>query len=129
MTHLIEDLRAFLAASPTSWHAVQEMGNRLAMKDFIPLEMGEKWQLERGKKYFIAKEGTLAAFALPKEAPERMAILASHTDSPALRIKPHPLIHKANMLQLGVEVYGGAYSCFLDESRSGHRRARRDFKS
>lgn len=107
MAHVIEDLRAFLSASPTSWHAVQEMGNRLALTDFTPLSMGEKWQLERGKKYFVIKEGTLCAFILPTDTPQQMAILGAHTDSPALKIKPHPLIQKANMLQLGVEVYGG----------------------
>ncbi len=106
MAHVIEDLCTFLATAPTPWHAVQEMGNRLAIKEFIPLEMNEKWELERGKKYFIAKGGTILSFVLPKEMPKRMAIMAAHTDSPALKLKPKPLIHKANMLQLAVEVYG-----------------------
>lgn len=106
MADLIEDFRAFLAAAPTSWHAALEMGNRLASKDFIPLFMGEKWQLERGKKYFVIKEGSLLAFALPTEIPHEMAILAAHTDSPALKLKPQPFVQKANMVQLGVELYG-----------------------
>ena len=37
---------------------------------------------------------------------DRMSILAAHTDSPALKLKPHPEIEKKNMVQLGVEVYG-----------------------
>ena len=39
--HLLDDIKAFLENSPTSWHAVQEMGNRLALKDFIPLDEEE----------------------------------------------------------------------------------------
>lgn len=106
MTHLLDDFRDFLENSPTSWHATVEMSNRLASLDFIPLYPEEKWNLEKGKKYFVIHDGSLAAFALPEEKLERMAIVAAHTDSPALKLKPHPEIEKKNMLQLGVEVYG-----------------------
>lgn len=35
-----------------------------------------------------------------------MALVGAHTDSPALKLKPHPEIEKHNMMLLGVEVYG-----------------------
>ena len=106
MTHLLEDFKAFLNASPTPWHAVQEMGNRLAVQDFIPLDETEKWELSLGKKYFVTRGGSIAAFSLPESKPKRAHILASHTDSPALKLKPNPEIVKENMLFLGTEVYG-----------------------
>lgn len=106
MTHLLDDLSDFLAHSPTSWHAAIEMSNRLASLDFIPLYPEEKWKLEKGKKYFSIQDGSIAAFALPEHRLERMSIAAAHTDSPALKLKPHPVIEKKNMVQLGVEVYG-----------------------
>lgn len=106
MAHLLEEFQEFLNASPTSWHAVQEMGNRLASLDFIPLNSDEKWHLELGKSYFVAKGGSLAAFSLPRQTPKRAAIVAAHTDSPALKIKPIPEIEKDHMTLLGVEVYG-----------------------
>lgn len=106
MAHLLEDFQSFLGSSPTSWHAVQEMGNRLASLDFIPLDPKEKWHLELGKSYFVSHGGTLAAFSLPKQTPKRAAIVATHTDSPALKIKPLPEIQKDHMTLLGVEVYG-----------------------
>lgn len=107
MTQLLEDFTEFITAAPTSWHAAVEMGNRLASCDYIPLEYEKKWELEKGKKYFVIREGSLAAFSLPKKKPEKMAIAAAHTDSPALKLKPHCVSKKKNMKLLGVEVYGG----------------------
>lgn len=107
MTYLLEDLCHFLSHSPTSWHAVEEMGNRFASLDFTPLDLGEKWELKKGGKYFLVHEGSLMAFILPDNKPEKMALAAAHTDSPALKLKPQPEIHTHNMLRLGVEIYGG----------------------
>ncbi len=106
MSHLIEDFRAFVDNSPTSWHAVEEMGNRLAILDFIPLSESEKWSLEPGKSYFVIRDGSLCGFSLPKQKPKKAALIATHTDSPALKIKPLPEIQKENMTLLGVETYG-----------------------
>lgn len=106
MSHILSDFKAFLDASPTSWHAVKEIGNRLAIREFHPLNEEEKWHLELGKKYFIARGGALCAFSLPAMKPTQAIILASHTDSPALKLKPVPVYQKANMTQFGVEVYG-----------------------
>lgn len=106
MTDLIEDFTDFLNRSPTSWHAALEMGNRLASLDFTPLEPQEKWDLEKGKKYFVIQEGSLAAFVLPNKKPKKLSLVAAHTDSPALKLKPKPVIAKENMQMLGVEIYG-----------------------
>ncbi len=107
MAHILTDLTAFLDSSPTSWHAAKEIGDRLALREFQPLDEEEKWDLELGKKYFVARGGAVCAFCLPKNAPQRAILLASHTDSPALKLKPLPVYQKENMIQLGVEVYGG----------------------
>lgn len=106
MTHILEDLKAFLDTSPTSWHAASEMANRLAGLDFIPLDEKEKWSLEAGKSYFVTRGGSLCAFSLPESAPEKMILIAAHTDSPTLKIKPRPEIQKENMTLFGIEVYG-----------------------
>ncbi len=106
MTLLLDDFCEFLENSPTSWHATLEMGNRLASLDYTPLNLDEKWKLEKGAKYFVIHDGSMIAFALPEAKPEKMALMTAHTDSPALKLKPNPEIHKQNMEFLGVEIYG-----------------------
>lgn len=106
MSHILSDFKTFLDASPTSWHAVKEIANRLSIREFEPLNEEEKWHLELGKKYFVARGGALCAFFLPETKPQQAIILASHTDSPGLKLKPVPAYQKANMTQFGVEVYG-----------------------
>lgn len=106
MTHILDEFKTFLDQSPTSWHAVRQMGNRLALHDFIPLSEHEKWHLELGQKYFVIRSGSLCAFSLPTAVPTHAKILASHTDSPSLKIKPQPEIQTENMVSLGVEIYG-----------------------
>ena len=44
----------------------------------------------------------------PKNPTETgIRLVGAHTDSPCLKIKPNPEIHKKTYFQLGVEVYGG----------------------
>jgi aspartyl aminopeptidase len=106
MSHILEDLKAFLDQSPTSWHAAAQIGNRLALQDFQPLSEEEKWKLEKGKKYFVSRGGSLCAFCLPSGGLKKMTLLASHTDSPSLKLKPRPEFQKENVSLFGVEVYG-----------------------
>jgi aspartyl aminopeptidase len=107
MSHIVEDFKTFLEASPTSWHAAREAANRFALHDFTPLNENEKWELEGGNSYFVQRGGALAAFTLPKQHPSKAFIVAAHTDSPALKLKPHPEFSKENMTLFGTEVYGG----------------------
>ena len=107
MSLAIDDLKSFLDGSPTSYHAVVQMGNRLALHDYIPLHENEKWHLEMGKKYFVARGGAFLAFRMPSQKIDQCTIIGAHTDSPALKIKPNPEIFKDNMTFLSTEVYGG----------------------
>ncbi len=101
------DLGRFTGRAKTSWHAANEIGNGLALEDFDLLEEREPWELKPGGSYFVIRGGAVVAFRLPEEAPKSMAIVGSHTDSPGLKIKPHPKKQHENMLLLGTEVYGG----------------------
>ncbi len=100
------DHLSFLQGSPTAWHATQEIGNRLAEQDYTPLDEQEKWELIPGSLYFVERGGSICAFILPKDAPKRTTILASHTDSPALKLKPHPVFIDDTLPFLRVETYG-----------------------
>ncbi len=102
----LSDFKSFLDKSPTSWHAAEELAKRLASSGFSRLHEEEKWKLQKGKSYFVQRGGSLCAFSLPKKTAKRAVILGSHTDSPALKVKPKPEVQKENMILLGVEVYG-----------------------
>jgi aspartyl aminopeptidase len=104
----LENFIHFLDRSPTVYHAAKEIEGHLAEYDFTPLDEGERWKLEAGKGYFVVRDNTLvAAFRIPKKYPMSATILASHIDSPALKVKPRPEIFSHGMGQIGTEVYGG----------------------
>lgn len=104
------DLLAFLDASPTPWHAVEEMKRRLTLAGFVLLQEEDAWRLEPGSAYMVERGGgALAAFVVGQGslAEEGFRLLGAHTDSPGLRVKPRGEQAKGGMLRLGVEVYGG----------------------
>lgn len=106
-SEIIEDFITYLNKSPTAWHAVEHASQRLKEASFEELSEGERWDIKPEKKYFTTKNGSsLCAFITPKEKPKKVNLLASHTDSPSLKLKPHPEIRKHQALLLGVEVYG-----------------------
>lgn len=119
---LAQDLLAFIDASPTPFHAVQESIRRLETAGFRPLDEREPWTLAPGDRVYVVRAGTsLAAFELGQERVDRTGfrLVGAHTDSPNLRLKPNPQYAKAGCHQLGVEVYGGAlWHTWLDRDLS-----------
>jgi aspartyl aminopeptidase len=105
MSH-IESFLSFLQACPTSWHCVKEVESTLSSHSFQALQEKELWEMEKGGKYFVSRGGSIASFCLPKKAPSQIRILAAHTDSPSLKLKPNPLLADNSMARLEVEVYG-----------------------
>lgn len=107
MSAILNDFIRFLDKSPTSWHAAREVTNRLAQADFTPLFEEDRWVLERNKGYFVVRDdAAVCAFRIPKGTVKRTTILASHLDSPGLKLKPLPDIHLPRMSQFATEVYG-----------------------
>ncbi|WP_415885204.1 M18 family aminopeptidase [Neptuniibacter sp. QD37_6] len=111
MTDLIADLQLFLEASPTPYHAVNEMSQRLAANGFVELREEDSWQLQAGGKYYVTRNGSsIIAWSLPRGADlaeSGLRMVGAHTDSPCLKVKPVPELNRHGYQQLGVEVYGG----------------------
>ncbi len=105
---LAEDFCRFLAHSPTAFHAVQEVGERLAQAGSIPLKEEEPWNLKKGGRYFVEKGGAMALFSLPSTTPSKALFIGAHTDSPALKLKPHPDRSAGSISLLATEPYGAA---------------------
>ncbi|MCP4596092.1 M18 family aminopeptidase [Neptuniibacter sp.] len=111
MTDFIDGLKSFLANSPTPFHAVKEMELRLQSAGFEFLSELDSWNLEAGGKYFTTRnDSSIVAWIMPAKqslVESGLRMVGAHTDSPCLKVKPQPEIHKHGYNQLGVEVYGG----------------------
>jgi aspartyl aminopeptidase len=102
----IEHLMSFLEKAPTAYHAVDELVKWLTAESFELLQEGSPWQLRAGKKYCVARNGSLAAFIMPEEEIEEIKLVASHTDSPSLKLKPNAEQYTDHLVTIGLEVYG-----------------------
>ena len=102
----------FLAASPTPFHAVAQMAARLADTGFARLDESEAWPLVPGGRYWLSRnDSSIIAWRMPTRralAENGFRMVGAHTDSPGLKVKPQPELHRHGYGQLGVEVYGGA---------------------
>ena len=111
----LEGLARFLGSSYTAYQAVQNAAAFLAAHGFCPLLESEEWNLQRGGRYFTTRNGSaLIAFTLGEQAESAFKIVASHTDSPALKLKENAALSDGAFTRLNVEPYGGGiwYSFF-----------------
>lgn len=112
---MINSLIDFLQNSPTAYHACENAAGRLAARGFTQLFETEDWDIQAGGKYFVVRGGSsLIAFTVGGFEELAYKIVASHLDSPALKIKENPLV-SSTYATLNVEKYGGGiWYSFLD---------------
>jgi aspartyl aminopeptidase len=111
-----DSLLAYLAASPTPYHAVAQAASLLDAAGFRRLSETATWEGQSGGRYVI-RGGALVAWYLPEDAAaERpFRLIGAHTDSPNLRVKPVPDAGTAGWRQVAVEIYGATlYNTWLD---------------
>lgn len=101
----------FLYDSPTAFHAVENVEEQLMKENFVKLNEGDEWKIEKGGKYFTTKNGSaLIAFTVGSDNIEEKGfrLIGAHTDSPGFRIKPNAeMVAEKSYLKLNTEVYGG----------------------
>lgn len=110
----IDDLIAYLDASPSPWHAVESTIDRLV--GFERLDEHDDWADIPAAGY-VVRGGAIIAWRLPAgaSATNGFRIAGAHTDSPCLRVKPNPDVDMLGWKQLAVEMYGGIlYNTWLD---------------
>jgi aspartyl aminopeptidase len=105
----LDDLIAFLAASPSPWHVVSTAADQLVTNGFERVDLGQMWT-DAPSRGFVIRGAALVAWSRGAAADPRssLRLVGAHTDSPGLRIKPRPDTGAAGWKQLSVEVYGGA---------------------
>ena len=106
-----QDLIDYIYDSPTAFHAVAKAKEDLCKEGFLEVKEEEKWNLEKGGKYFVTKnDSALTAFVVGTGEIEEKGfkIIGAHTDSPSFRIKPAPeMVVDNTYIRLNTEVYGG----------------------
>ncbi|WP_347979207.1 M18 family aminopeptidase [Microbacterium sp. ProA8] len=104
-----EDLAAFVAASPSSFHAAAEVANRLEGAGFTRLDESAGWPAPAGGRFVVVRDGAAIAWVVPPTATAAtgVRVFGAHSDSPAFKLKPKPTTGRLGWLQAGVEIYGG----------------------
>jgi len=104
-----DDLRAFVDASPSPFHAVAELARRLRAAGFTELAEADSWSLTPGATHFVVRHGSLIAFRVGSAplAEAGMRLVGAHTDSPTFKVRPHHDVRQAGYRLVGVEPYGG----------------------
>ncbi len=119
-----EGLLGFLDASPTPFHATQNMAGMFANAGFIELHEVQKWDLKEGQNYFVTRnDSSIIAFTFPHAKnslyhkgtsslsltshSKSYTMIGTHTDSPNLKLKPNPIVKNDGVVKFGVEPYGG----------------------
>ena len=106
-----QQLLQFLDHSTTPFHAVGTMAEVLRDSGYSRLDERSRWDLKANSRYYVTRNGSsLIAFATGSNnvLDSGVRMVGAHTDSPCLKVKPHPEFKCQGYLQLGVEVYGGA---------------------
>lgn len=109
-------LIAFVDASPSPFHACATAAALLDAAGWTAVEETDPWPGGPGRHYLI-RGGSLVAWNTGHTAGPAtpFRVVAAHTDSPNLRLKPKPDLSRAGWQLAGVEVYGGPLlSTWLD---------------
>lgn len=117
----INEFFNFIEKSPTAFHAVRAIQEKLEENGFIELLGQEQWKLEHGGKYFVKRNGSsLASFIIPEKEVHGYHMAACHTDSPCFKVKVCPEIRaEEGYVKLNTEPYGGMiFSTWLDRPLS-----------
>lgn len=104
----INELLTFIENSPSPFHAVETISDRLDNAGFTRLYEQDDWKLEKGKGYYVCRNySSVLAFRIPETGVHAFNIVASHCDSPTFKIKENPQITSGPYITLNTERYGG----------------------
>lgn len=119
-----EGLLAFIHESPTAFHAVASIRAQLDREGFTYLPEGAAWEVRPGGAYYTQRNGSsIVAWRVGAEvpcadasttaggtssAPYHFQLAASHSDSPAFKVKSTAEVEgPAGYVRLDTEAYGG----------------------
>lgn len=121
MTEETQEIISLLKNSPSVFHVVKNIADKLLANGFIELDERKPFNIQKGKNYFVKRNNSsIIAFKIPSNCHDLSFFgTATHNDSPTYKLKPHPFVKKGNLTLLDVEPYGGMiHSTWLDRPLS-----------
>jgi len=110
---LAQEFVSWIGGAHSQFHAIVQAESLLSAGGFQRINEGEDGAFEKlkpnGKYYFTRNRSAIVAFAVGGQwAPGNgFNIMAAHSDSPVLKVKPVSKTSSQGLLQVGVECYGG----------------------
>lgn len=117
----MQDFLNFINKAKTQYHATYELSQILKSSGYTLINEEDDYNLKPNSKYYVIRNNSsILAFKTPNDINNTvLKIVASHTDSPTLKVKPNNMLTLSNYSSLNVEVYGGPiYSSFFDRPLS-----------
>lgn len=107
---IANDFIAFNKESTSEFHCAAEAVKILNNAGFVELKEKEKWDVQPNGKYYVTRnQASVIAFAVGgKWTPESPVVGSfAHVDSPCLKLKPISKLDAKDILQVGIQTYGG----------------------
>ena len=104
------ELLTFIEKSPSMFHSVKTIKEKLDAAGFVYLPEASGWELAKGGCYYtIRNHSSIIAFRVGRELSDyHFQMCASHSDSPTYKVKSVPELNgPGEYLRLDVEAYGG----------------------
>lgn len=109
-----EDFLEFMYNSPTTFHAINNIGTRLSDSGFSYLPERHHWNIGKGQKFYTTRNGSslLAVVIGENYKPGNgAAIIGAHIDALTTKVKPISVKEpKDGYAQIGIAPYAGALS-------------------
>lgn len=118
---LNREMLSFIEQSPSCFHVIENLRKRLEAEGFESLEECEEWEIRAGGSYYVVRnDSSLIAFRIPDGPVKGFHMTASHSDSPAFKLKEYPEAQvEGHYVRLNTEKYGGMIlSTWLDRPLS-----------
>lgn len=114
MTNTVRFLTEFMENALSPYQARDILKTTLLEKGFQPLSEDQDWEIQQGGKYYVVRGASVIAFTVDDLDNFSYKIVASHLDSPALKLKENPVKTAGGIASLNTETYGGGlwYSFF-----------------
>ena len=109
MSDCARNFMEFVRRSPTAFHAADAVCEMLKERGFCELREQDAWEMVPGGRYVVTRNrSSVIALTIPAQGMSRFQIAASHSDSPAFKLKPAAEESVCGAyVRLNTERYGG----------------------